>query len=332
MSATTTDYADEEARVIAIRSVGMNMFVELEAVLRYSSDFACWALLNDHYDVHPLDRFRYSKKRADVFARGVFKNAATELGDAFPYDSTNGNVLSVLINSFRVLADICESRMASAETYARQDRQIPDFSRYSDVQTFPLLHTTLFLDLRPDSRQRLTESLRSVALSLTRTDICAVRNGLGHPRETFPGNEKITEAVNAIRTAIGMLASAGLMPIIRMYAGEDIDRFNRRRIRMTDGGGDMVTLTAPNQLMMLNLPAYEVAQVVVQDAFFAGSVQAARFAVADDSEWADLWHGVGLIDSWLGSGEAMAIAEDMSSEDGTIQEATTVEVTPNSEI
>ena len=332
MASTATEYADEEARVTAIRSVGMNMFVELESLLQHTSQFACWALLNDHYAVHPLDRFRYSRKRADDFARSVFRNAAAELGDAFPYNSTNGNVLSVLISSFRILADICESRLKDAESYTRQDKRIPAFTGHSDVQRFPLLHTVLFLDLRLDSQRRLTESLRSAALSLTRTDICALRNGLGHPREKFPSNDRLTEAVGAIRNAIAALAAVGMMPIIRKYAGEDIDGFNRRQIRMIDGSGDVVTLTAPNQLMMLDLPSYGVAQVVLQDALFVGSLQPARFEVADDSEWAELWHGVGLIDSWLGSGEAMVITEGPSSEDGTLQDTTAADISSKSEM
>ena len=311
-AAITTDYPDEESRVIAIRSVGMNMFVELEALLRYSAQFACWALLNDHYAVHPMDRFRYSRNRVEVFARTVFADAALELGDAFPYSGSNGNALSVLISSFRVLADICESRQARAESFSREAWQIPEFSSHSDVQRFPLLHTSLILDLRDDSRARLIDTLRSVALSLTRTDICAVRNGLGHPRETFSNDEKLIEANQAIRAAVGILATAGLMPIIRKYSGEEVDKFKRRTIRLADGNGDPVLLTAPNELMMLDLPNYEVAQVVVQDAVLTGSLQPVRFEVADDSEWVEVWHGVGLIDSWL-SVPAVTVSQEGSS-------------------
>jgi hypothetical protein len=109
-----------------------------------------------------------------------------------------------------------------------------------------------------------------------------------------------------------MLSAAGLIPVIRQYSGERTDRFNRRRIYMSDGSGDEVVLTAPNQLMMLNLPPYNVPQVIVQDAFLAQSLQLARFEVVDDSEWAELWHGVGLIRSWLTRNADSAISSSES--------------------
>jgi hypothetical protein len=191
---------------------------------------------------------------------------------------------------------------------------MPNFFNHSDVQQFPLQHTALFLDLRPESQRQLVDSLRSVSLSLTRTDVCERRNSLGHPRESFPTNEKLVECVQAIRNAVGFLSAAGLLPIIRRYAGEHLDRFRRRWISMTDGYGDEVILTAPNQLMLLNLPQYNVPQIVVKDAYFEGTLQPARFEVADDSSWAEMWRDVGLIGSWLSrTNDDTGIAADVVS-------------------
>jgi hypothetical protein len=306
------DQANEESRITAIRNIGMNMFVALEALLRSCSDFSCWALLNDHYDLHPFDRFRYFKSHGEDFALGIFGEEAKERGAAFPYNPTGGNTLSVLIASFRVLAEVCEARLVNPDSYIRPDWQVPTFANHSDVQNFPLLHTTLFLDLRPDCQQRLIDSLRAVTLTLTRVDVCEIRNSLGHPRETFPSNETIVEAVQAIRNALGVLVSEGLAPVIRKYSGESIDKFNRRRIRVADGDGNEVSLAAPNQLMLLNLPPYLVPQIVVLDAFFAGSLQPARFEVSDDSAWADMWHDVGLINSWLNRSESTVIPDEVA--------------------
>ena len=312
--ATAAGYPDEDARIIAIRDAGMSMFVELEELLRSASQFACWALLNDHYGMHPFERFRYSKNRAVALSNQIYGEEAAERGSSFPYDPTAGNTLSVLISAFRVLAEVCDQRAGSAERYIRPAWQIPTFSNHSDVQKFPLQHTSLFFDLHAAWRERLLDSLRSATLSLTRTDICEVRNSLGHPRETFPKNERLTNVVKAIQDAVACLTSVGLMPIIRKYSGETIDRFNRRRIRMADGYGDEIILTAPNQLMMLNMPSYSVPQIAVQGAYLEGSLQPARFEVADDSEWTEAWHDVGLIDSWLNRGEIVPITEELAVE------------------
>lgn len=321
LNTIAVDYPDDESRITAIRNVGINMFVELEDLLRACSNFACWALLNDHYDLHPFDRFRYYESHARAFAAKLFGDEAAKRGDAFPYDPTTGNVLSVLINSFRVLADICGSRLRDRKEYIRPSWQIPAFSNHSDVQQFPLQHTTLFLDLRPESQQRLIDCLRSVALALTRTDVCERRNSLGHPREFFPSNEKLAESVQAIRTAIGFLSSEGLIPTIRQYAGEDIDKFNRRRIRMADGRGDDVRLTAPNQLMMIDLPSYLSPQIIVQDALFAGTLQPARFEVANDSAWAEKWHDVGRIDSWLNRRDSSIVPDGIAPDGAGVVES-----------
>jgi hypothetical protein len=305
------DYPDEEARVIAIRGAGMDMFVELEEVLRSASEFACWALLNDHYDFHPLDRFRFSSKSAEAFSRKIYGDESAKRGAGFPFDAARGNALSVLITCFRVLAEVCESRLTAESDYFRPAWQFPEFASHSDVQQFPLQHTVLFLDLRPDSQKRLIDTLRSATLALTQVDVCEVRNSLGHPRETFPGNERLTETVQAIRGAISSLTTAGLLPVIRKYAGENIDKFNRRKIRMADGRGDEIVLCAPNQLMLLNLPSYETVQVIVRDALLSNSLQPARFAVADDSDWSELWHHVGLIYGWLNRGSSIITSSEL---------------------
>lgn len=312
MSAVTTDYPDEESRMIAIRNSGINMFVELEELLRSASEFTCWALLNDHYDMRPFDRFRYSKNRARVFSQKIFGDEAAVRGASFLYDPTGANALSVLRSSFRVQAEICETHLSNSENYLRPAWQIPSFANHGDVQKFPLHHTVLFLDLRPECQRRLIDSLRSVTLALTRTDICEIRNSLGHPRESFPSNEALLDAIAAIRSALGFLSSEGLLVIVRKYAGETIDKFNRRRIRMTDGRGDEVVLTAPNQLMMLDLPSYAVPQVVIRDALFAASLQPARFEAADDSEWSEMWHNVGFIDSWLNRDGTVVVSDGVT--------------------
>jgi len=314
MSATSREYVDEDARIIAIRDAGMSMFVELEELLRLTSLFACWSLLNDHFGMHPFERFRFSKGRAQLFSAAIFGAESLRRGASFPYDASLGNPLSVLIGAFRVLAEVCEARSEDEGAYLRPDWQVPNFSSHSDVQKFPLRHTSLFLDLHADSKQRLLATLRSVTLALTQTDICAVRNGLGHPRETFPNNERLVDAVQAIQSAISALAAEGLIPIVRKYAGEHVDKFERRRIRMADGSGDEVVLTAPNQLMMIGLPPYSVPQVVVKGASFVGSSQPARFEVADDSEWSETWHHVGFIGSWLNRAETNLVSEDVDVE------------------
>ena len=310
--ATEADYPDEDARVIAIRDAGMSLFVELEELLRAASEFACWAPLNDHYGMHPFERFRYSRNRASELSNRVYSEEAAERGTSFPYDPAARNTLSTFIGAFRVLAEVCEQRSINIEKYARSAWQIPAFSNHSDVQKFSLLHTSLFLDLHSTCRERLLDALRSATLSLTRTDICEVRNSLGHPRESFPSNKMLIEAVKAIQDAVACLTSAGLMPIIRKYSGESVDRFGRRRISMSDGYGNEVILTAPHQLAMINLPPYSVPQIVVQGAFLDSSLQAARFEVADDSKWAEGWHDVGLIDSWLNPDELTLASEKLA--------------------
>ncbi|MEU7946331.1 hypothetical protein AB0C50_16780 [Micromonospora taraxaci] len=293
------EYATEEARTVAIRSAGMNLFVELEELLRTASEFACWALLNDHYDLHPMNRFRYSPKRAAEFARKEYKDAADERGAAFPYDASGKNALSVLISSFRILAEICESRAECELNFLRPDWHFPAYAKHSEVQDFPLRHTALILDLRADRAQRLIDTLKAVTLNLTRTDICETRNSLGHSRERFPMNEQLLESVEAIRVAVDALNAEGLLPNIRQYAGETQDKFNRRWVRLADGSGDEVLVASPNQVMSLGFPPYNVPQIVTQGAVLFGTLQPVRFAVMSDSEWAELWRNVGLIDSWL---------------------------------
>jgi hypothetical protein len=131
LTTIATDYPDDESRITAIRNVGMSMFVELEDLLRASSNFACRALLNDHYEMHSFDRFRYYESRARSFSSKVFGDEAAERGAAFPYDLTSGNALSVLISSFRVLAEVCESRLANSVDYRRSDWQVPAFSNHA---------------------------------------------------------------------------------------------------------------------------------------------------------------------------------------------------------
>jgi hypothetical protein len=306
-----TPHATPEMRIASIRSAGINMFVELEGFLRRSSDFACWALLGDHYDVHPMLRFRYSESLASVFSAKMFGEAARERGDAFPYDDTFGrNGLSVLVQSFRVVANLCDDVLESETAYRRPRWKFPSFAGLSDVQSFPLNHTALILDLRPDCRERLQDVLRAVTLQLTRTDICEVRNRLGHSRERFPDNEEILRSVDEIRQAVTVLSSEGLSPIVRQYSGETNDAFQRRFVRLADGSGAEILLTAPSQVMWIDLPPYDVPQVVLVGGRLANTLQPARFEVVCESPWSRLWRGVGLIDSWLHGPKQNSIPTD----------------------
>lgn len=294
-----TRHADAEEHVNAVRGAAVNMFVALEELLTLTVDFCCWALLHDHYSAHPFDRFRYSPKRAASFSRPLLERAAAEHEGGPRFSSDRRNTLAPLVSALRLIAEICERHLAEPDGYRRPQWQVPTYARYSKVDGFPLYHTVPFLDLRASSQRRLLDSLRAAALALTRTNIPSIRNQVTHSSDALPTDIDLLRAADAIRDTIITLHVDGLVATVYRYAGERIDAFNRRRVSMADGNGDDVTLYLPHQLGLLGLPQLSEPQVIMNGAFFTGTIEPLRFAVASDSQWTETWHDAGLIHSWL---------------------------------
>ncbi|MFE7630272.1 hypothetical protein [Kocuria sp. NPDC057446] len=274
--------APSEEWVTAVRSAGMDFFVEAEAVLAVAIDFSAWMLTTDHYS-QGQEAFVFSRTRARTTAARLL---AERGGDDLGFRES-GNSMGTLLQACSVLADCIQQILDNEGNYRRDER--PAWAEHTQVLLFPFRHTKVACDLADNSVNHIIASLRGVQSHFSRADVARTRNRLGHPPESFPTAQELSTALDGVLSALGELASLGLVPTLYQMHSHTQDA-SRREIRiMREGDGGEVILYGPTELLLSSIPRDAEQLVVVPGALIRETVHPLVFSHLEDTDFAKEW-------------------------------------------
>ncbi|WP_332601488.1 hypothetical protein [Arthrobacter sp. S2(2024)] len=278
----TAQGAPSEEWVTAVRSAGMDFFVEAEAVLALAIDFSAWMMTTDHYS-QGREAFAFSRVRARQTAARLL---AEKGGDELAFRES-GNSMGTLLQACPVLADAVDEILMHEESYSRDEQ--PPWANHTQVLLFPFRHTKLVCDLADNSVSQIVASLRGVQSQFSRADVARTRNRLGHPPESFPSAQELLTALDGVLGALGEVASLGLVPTIYQLHSKTEDASKRQSRVMREGGGNEVVLHSPSELVLSSIPLNAAQLVVVPGALIRGTVHPMVFRHLEDTEFAKEW-------------------------------------------
>jgi hypothetical protein len=274
-----------EEGIDAIRSAGINMFVAFEALLADVVDYVCWVFFSDHYSENRRMRFVYRQRMARDFSRPLL---ASRSRSGFEFDASGNNSLGTLIAALKEIAAIGDESLASPASFVRSEDGSPFEVAYSGIYEFPFTHTKLILDVEPESALHALNDLRNAASELDGAAVTKVRNGMGHPRSSFPGDEDVVKSCLGIERALAVLQALGALPTIYVRAGRSIDSFGRILTTMTDGGGKSVVLHGPFEVAGSGMPRPTVPQLIFTSLQLAHSSQPLRLSYIEETGFTKL--------------------------------------------
>lgn len=233
----------------AIRSAGVNAFVELEGFVDELLVYLTWILCSDHPKV---TRFVYSRTGAASCVPKAL-GAELSLGSETVRWAASGNTLGTCLRYLQRLNEWVRTLpRADRSSVVRAAAEVHD--RPSDAVTlFPFRHVELWGDANPGSLEELASVLNRCVTILNRADIPAVRNGLEHYREPqrFPASDRIHAAIDALRDFINASELERLFPKLYWISDSRTDAFFQTTIDLVDYRGEVFALHHPRTVVGL---------------------------------------------------------------------------------
>jgi hypothetical protein len=151
------------------------------------------------------------------------------------------------------------------------------------------MHTVPFLDLVPDSRTSILESLKEISAALVASDISDSRNEWLHGRRTLANLERLRLGLEKVGEAIQRIAESGFSRERYHWIRNDVDGYGRRTAILADSSGREIGLFRPTPFAWLGLPSLSESWHVLHSARFAEPSEVLRFRVEFDSPYAQMW-------------------------------------------
>ena len=271
-----------------IRGVAANYFAELEVVLDDSLSYITWALTNDHYVSAKPFTYRPSVHRNESL------RILNETGRRQRPERVNFGeraTLWALMRGFAVLAEILRTNEGRADDLLRPEEQLPPWTTVQTLQRFPFVHLVPFLDLVPESRVSIIESLQEISKALIASDISDARNEWVHGRRTVANLERLRLGLEKVGEAVYRISESGFSRERYHWVRNDVDGDGRRTAFLADGNGRQIALFRPTPFAWLGLPSFPASWYVVHSARFAEPSEVLRFSVEFDSPYARMWAG-----------------------------------------
>lgn len=283
---TATAQAKVDHPENTIRAASSNYFVALEEFLFDSLNFACWALLADHFDT---DRpFVYFKDRAREFTIARLNDfAGEENADLKLNDSP---VLAQIVTGYHSLSKLLESLTEESSQFRRKEEDIPKWCAKTPIQKFPFMHTSSFLDLVPEAQRALINGLQKVGALVGDSGIMSARNGLLHARKQVPTQAELNASLVKSREALSHLEELGCVRATYRRVSTNSDKWGRRTVVLV-ANGRSIDLISPSSFEWLRLPKLSEPQYLFHGARFAPPNEMLRFTEGHSSEFSDYWSG-----------------------------------------
>lgn len=277
--------------VEAIRSVASNYFVALEELLFDALVYSTWALNTDHYV--QARRFVYDPEltRPDAI-RTLNEHAASreDRTEDLEYFEER-TALYALCRGFAVLADGLDLMKARSHQLTRDEKDVPDFARHTSMQSFPFMHTSLFLDLTNRSQDDILKELREVSRSLISARVHEVRNSYLHFRRSQAELDQMSHALDACEGAVKALEHSGLARSSFHLANSKTDEWGRSSVTFHGAHGREIVFARPSRFEWVGIPGLGGSQYVMQLAKFGDPSEPVRFLPGVTSPFSEMWAG-----------------------------------------
>lgn len=285
------DAPSTDAERHAIRSAGVNAFVEFEGLLDELVSYVAWLLVSDHPKV---TRFVYSRTTAMGCVAAALGEELAVGSDSVRWNP-NGNALGTSLRYLQRLRNwIAELLESDRTALSRESGEVHPLPKDSP-RTFPFGHNSLWADLNPDGLSGLRDAVDNCVATLASVDVANTRNGLEHYREPnrFPTTLKITSTVEAMRSLVEFADTMRLIPKLYWRSSESVDSFGQRTIEMVDSNNAKVLLHSPRTVIGLAITVASTGArpVVVAPGNLFGLPNAdLLFSVRQDSNHSRYWN------------------------------------------
>lgn len=280
------DNFDEHTREL-VRSSAVNFFVSLEQILGYSLSFITWVLLSDHFgDTH----YKLNLRNAQEVMAFKLNNASSNK-EKLIFDHSGRNTLYLLISGFSILAKTAIDVIDNNDDLIRGDSEIPEYYKYSTLNSFPFPHRILLLDIREQDREKILGVLRDITKSLSSANVCSIRNTIEHSRdsEEFPTFIEINKMCEIVSKVIINIITLGICPSVNYRVASNVDEYGRYSIKYKDCNGQEFSLANTGQFIDCELPDFSKPFVIVPCIHVGDSSELLRFEFEESSDYIEMW-------------------------------------------
>ena len=235
---------DDRAR---IRSIGVNMFVSIEALFEDILAFNVWMLASDHF---METKFKFTKEDA---LRKVAETLGAEIDsgeETLQWHVDGSNTLGTLLGYLAAYRKWLKGRLtANRDAVERPSADYP-FYAHDDLWLFPYVHTQLWADVPHEALARYLTYVESVCGQAVQAELTKVRNGLDHKRDEadFPEPDKMLACVSRLEELTDVADRSGLLPKL-FWSESKEQKLDSISIRVAkDYKGSSYTMEGPSPI------------------------------------------------------------------------------------
>lgn len=280
--------ADEDRE--AIRSAGVNVFVELEGFLEETIAYVVWLLYSDHpQDTH----FTYYRPAAMQMV-GAALGATLGSGDETLRWSANGNTLGTCVRYFQRLRNWIAELQRQDGTPLVRDPEDAHYLPSDAVRAFPFRHVALWKDVSPNALARLAKIIGDCSDHLNRAEVTYIRNGLEHYRDArrFPELARVLASIDLIRSFVHLAEQERLCAVPYWLESTQTDAFGQCEYILSDLRGNRVSIYSPRAVVgLLSLSTLQEGRPVLlaPGDLFGLPNSDILFTVKEQSTFSDYW-------------------------------------------
>lgn len=240
------DSLDDQGTRDNIRRAGVNVFVDLEAVLQKVVAFVTWLLATDHAVDSRLVYRNSSAMRA--VPRHIGESLSSSDGATYTWSVEGRNVFATIFTYLGRLKGWVDE--LPERDRAPLLRNIGPVSVERSSTPFAFRHMHLWADCTPTSLQTISADLSTLLRIIGNADIAGVRNGLDHYREPhdFPSLERLIALPTRLEQAIEIIERARFFP--KHYRIQTFQRYlhGHYDVTLADYRGGIYTISGPAHL------------------------------------------------------------------------------------
>ncbi len=263
-------------------------FASLEGLLVDALAFSSWALLTDHLDADAP--FSYDDEADRAAGLALMNEIAPSPAGSSNYSAERVD-LGNLISGFSALAGRLEACVATPVDYERPPSELPDYDGKTELKSFLLNSTVMFLNLTPPSRDRIITGLREITQVLTSAEVNSVRNEYAHYRRTVRAISRLESALDAIRQAVTRIETLGLCRLLFRPARMTRDEWGRSVFYYSGPRGLEHSFSRPTRFDWMGLPGMSESFYAVRSAAIGEPTEVLRFTRRFRSPFLEMWSG-----------------------------------------
>ncbi|MDP2858167.1 MAG: hypothetical protein Q8P50_09355 [Bacillota bacterium] len=271
-----------------VRSIGVNLFVSVEAFLEELVCYNVWLMSSDHITG---TCFQFTKDDAHQSVIQILGKEILSGEERFSWSINSSNTFGTLIAYLNAYRTWLKTRPTADKTALV--RQKDDFPHYSDdtVWVFPFKHTALWADVAPEAMATYTEIVDRICLQVAQADLASVRNGLDHKREDngFPEPDKMIACISRLQQVVETADAKRLIPKLFWGTRTESDSHGNVCDTFADYRGSTASLWDPPTVLPGLLKSFGIPYLIAPLDFLNQPNTILLFKVTARSEYSGYW-------------------------------------------